>query len=128
MNQSLIGPDGRLKDVGRNIDAMNTVFNALFTVELGLNLFSHWFLKFFSNAWSILDLVVVLLSLMTIGIPISAMRLIRAFCVIRLFGRLGALKKIVSVLSASIVPMLNAFLILFLILSICKYSLVSAGT
>ena len=64
-------------------------------------------------------MAVVLVSLLAAGAPIAVLRLSRAFRVIRLFGRLRALKKIVSALSASIVPMLNAFLILFVVLSIC---------
>jgi hypothetical protein len=122
MTASLIGPDGQPSATAEAIDRINMVFNALFAVELALNLYSHWLLEFFRNPWSVLDLLVVVLSLLTLGLPISALRLIRAFRVIRLFGRLGALKKIVTALSASIVPMLNAFLILFVILSICKLS------
>jgi hypothetical protein len=102
------------------IDALNLAFNVLFLVELVLNLYAHWFLAFFSNPWSVMDLFVVLLSLLTLGLPVSALRLIRAFRVIRLFGRLRALKKIISALTASIIPMLNAFLILFVVLSICE--------
>jgi hypothetical protein len=40
--------------------------------------------------------------------------------VVRLFGRLRELRKLISALSSSIVPMINAFLILFIVLSICK--------
>ena len=40
--------------------------------------------------------------------------------VVRLFGRLRELRKLISALSSSVVPMINAFLILFIVLSICK--------
>ncbi len=120
LNLELQDAAGRPTPAAEVIDTINVAFNALFAAELALNLYSHWFLAFFGNAWSILDLAVVLLSLLAAGLPISALRLIRAFRVIRLFGRLGALKKIVSALSSSIVPMLNAFLILFVVLAICE--------
>jgi hypothetical protein len=40
--------------------------------------------------------------------------------VIRLFGRITALKNILSALTASIVPVLNAFLIMLVIAAICE--------
>ena len=38
---------------------------------------------------------------------------------VRLFGRLRALRQLVSALSSAVLPMLNAFLILFIMLAIC---------
>jgi hypothetical protein len=108
---------------GRVMDASNLFFTAVFTVELAINLFAHWLKPFLCNPWSLLDAFVVLMSLAAlippVEIPITVLRLMRAFRVIRLFGRLKALKKMISALSASIFPMLNAFLILFIIASIC---------
>jgi hypothetical protein len=40
--------------------------------------------------------------------------------VIRLFGRITALKNILTALTASIVPVLNAFLIMLVIAAICE--------
>jgi hypothetical protein len=40
--------------------------------------------------------------------------------VIRLFGRIEALKNILMALTASIVPVLNAFLIMLVIAAICE--------
>ena len=40
---------------------------------------------------------------------------------IRLFGRIKALKNIVTALITSIVPVLNAFLIMLVIASICAW-------
>ncbi len=77
---------------------------------------------FLCNPWSLLDTLVVVMSLVALGaanIPVTVLRFMRAFRVIRLFGRMRALKKMVSALTSSIVPMMNAFLILFIILSIC---------
>ncbi len=78
---------------------------------------------FLCNPWSMLDLFIVVMSLVAlgpVGIPVTVLRFMRAFRVIRLFGRMRALKKMISALTLSIVPMMNAFLILFIILSICE--------
>jgi hypothetical protein len=44
---------------------------------------------------------------------------LRAFRVLRLFGRLKTLRNIVTAITASIVPVMNAFLIIYLVASIC---------
>ena len=39
--------------------AIDLVFTCIYAVELGLNLYGHWFLSFFKSIWSWFDLVVV---------------------------------------------------------------------
>jgi hypothetical protein len=51
---------------------------------------------------------------------VRAGRSLRAFRVIRLFGRLGSLRDIIAALTAAVGPVLNAFLIMFIIGSICE--------
>ena len=71
-----------------------------------------------------LDALVVVMSLVAlgpVGIPVTVLRFMRVFRVIRLFGRMRVLKRMISALTLSIVPMMNAFLILFIILSICEW-------
>jgi hypothetical protein len=48
----------------------------------------------------------------------------RALRVIRLFGRIRALKKMATAVTASIFPMMNAFVILLIVVSICAASCV----
>ena len=55
-----------------------------------------------------------------VQLPVSVVRLMRAFRVIRLFGRFKSLKKTVSALLSSLIPVTNAFIIIFVISSICK--------
>ena len=50
--------------------------------------------------------------------PMKSIRLLRAFRVMRLFGRLQSLRQIISSLTASIFPVLNAFLVMLLVTSI----------
>ncbi len=51
--------------------------------------------------------------------PILMSQVLRAFRVLRLFGRLKSLRNIVAAISASIIPVLNAFVIIYLVASIC---------
>lgn len=49
---------------------------------------------------------------------LNTLRLMRAFRVLRLFGRLSSLRQIINALTAAILPVLNAFLIMLLVISI----------
>jgi hypothetical protein len=120
---NLADSNGGETSLGLAMEGFNLFFTVVFAIELSINMFAHWLHPFLRNPWSLLDAFVVLMSLVALGpvdIPITILRLMRAFRVIRLFGRLKALKKMVSALSASIVPMMNAFLILFILASICE--------
>jgi voltage-gated sodium channel len=92
-------------------------------VELIINLFAHWLREFVCNSWSLFDFVVVSLSLITLGpvdFPITILRSLRALRVARLFGRLESSKKILAALSASLIPMCNAFFIMLIVAMICE--------
>jgi len=108
---------------------LDMIFTCLFTVELLINLYGHWWRPFFADGWSLFDLIVVTFSWISMfldAIPgVSVLRVMRAFRVLRLFGRLQALRKITNALTASIVPVLNAFLILALVTAI--YAMVGIG-
>jgi hypothetical protein len=49
---------------------------------------------------------------------VRAIRLLRAFRVMRLFGRLESIRKIISALGKSLIPVGNAFIIVLLIMSV----------
>ncbi len=105
------------------LQKLDIFFTVIFTFELVLNAYAHWFKAFISDGWSIFDCIVVVLSLAALGpfdIPINVMRSMRAFRVIRLFGRLKILKQIVSSLTASVIPMLSAYFIMLIVTAICK--------
>jgi hypothetical protein len=70
-----------------------------------------------------LDVFIVFMSLVDFGsidVPNWFVQLIRAFRVIRLFGRVKELKKMITAVTASIFPMMNAFVILIIVLCICE--------
>ena len=99
------------------------IFTILFTAELVFNMVSHWFKRFFENGYNIIDLIAISFSLAALGplnVNFSVLRLIRACRVIRVFGRFKSLKAIISALAASLIPVVNAFVILMLLIAICK--------
>jgi hypothetical protein len=74
---------------------------------------------FISSGWCMFDLLVVSISLVSMifgNMPgVKSLRILRAFRVMRLFGRLQSLRQIIAALTQSIIPVLNAFLIMMLI-------------
>jgi hypothetical protein len=122
---SLVDDHGSLTNLGLIGLGLNTLFTAAFTIELVFNAFANWFRPFVQNGWNWLDAFIVLMSLVDLGvshIPDWFVKLMRAFRVIRLFGRVKSLKKMITAVSASVVPMMNAFVILLIILGICESS------
>ena len=102
---------------------INYAFTAMFTFELAVNVCANWFYAFLGNGWNLLDVIVVFMSLVDFGpfdVPDWLVRLIRALRVVRLFGRVTELTKMFTAIAASLFPMMNAFIILIIILSVCK--------
>jgi hypothetical protein len=100
-------------------------FTIIFSVELVLNLYAQWFQPFFSDGWNMLDLVIVAISLIglaPVDLPVSLILSLRAIRVVRLFGKVKSLRKMMTALSMSIPPMMNAYIIIFIIAGICKLS------
>ena len=104
---------------------INLIFTAVFAVELLINLFANWPMKFFRNGWNLLDLIIVAMSLVDLGGPLNIpewlVRLMRAFRIVRLFGRVPELTKMITAITTSLFPMMNAFIIIVIVLSICEY-------
>jgi hypothetical protein len=118
----LVLQDGSSTRLGDMVDQLNLFFTAYFTLELLINAYANWFHAFIYNGWNHLDVFIVLMSLLDLGafnIPDWFVKLVRAFRVIRLFGRINALKKMATAVTASIFPMMNAFVILLIVMSIC---------
>ena len=122
LNSQLIANDGSFSSLGRMLDRLDVAFTCVFTVELLINAFAHWFTPFVSNQYNLIDCLVIGLSLVSLGpleIPVSILRVVRAFRVIRIFGRLSALKNIINALTASLIPVFNSFLLILVFMSIC---------
>ncbi len=120
--RKLVLTDGQATQLGEMMDRLNLFFTIYFAVELVINAYAHWLRVFVSNGWNHLDVFIVVISLFDVGmtsVPTWLVQLMRAFRVIRLFGRISTLKKMTSAVTASIIPMMNAFVILLIVVSIC---------
>ncbi len=105
-----------------NWDMINLVFTFIFAIELGINALAHWFRPFVRSGWNLVDVIVVLLSLASLSqgyLNVNVVRMLRAIRIVRLFGKVEALKRVVAALTASVIPMANAFIIMFIVTSIC---------
>ena len=103
------------------LDHVNLFFTIIFTAELVVVAFSSWFMPFISDMWCWLDMFVVgmsLISLVLTNEPTGIARVMRALRVLRLFGRLKSLRKILTALALAIVPVCQVFLILFILLCV----------
>ncbi len=120
----MVSESGDRNSLGVSLDNLNIFFTIIFAFELLLNIFANWFHRFARNGWSILDTIIVILSMLDFGsldLPDWLARLLRAFRIVRLFGRVKELRKMFSAISSSIFPMMNAFVILVIVLSVCEY-------
>jgi hypothetical protein len=109
--------------VGGSIEVLNLLFTAIFTVELAINALAHWFWPFVTDVWSQIDSFVVIMSIIPLFVPnqnTGIVRILRAFRILRLFRRVPSLRKIITALTMALLPVLNVFCILFLLLGICK--------
>ena len=122
LNGQLTDTNGSATQTSVVLNALDTLFTCAFTVELCINAYAHWLRPFVSNRFNLVDTTIIILSLIALGpinIPASILRVIRAFRVIRIFGRLKSLKNIIGALTASIIPVANAFLLVILVMGIC---------
>lgn len=116
-----IDPFGDIHDV--SFEVIGLIYNILFTIELGVNLYGNWWCNFWKSGWNIFDFVVVMIGVVnTIKLPLppafSLLRMMRAFRVFRLFKRVKSLNKIIVSIVKAVPGVLNAFLILAIVMSI----------
>jgi len=127
MIQRLDDEDGRPTNFARMLQVANVFFTVAFAVELTINLACNWLRRFVTDGWSLLDLVLVSLSLASLGplnISSSVLRTLRAFRVIKIFSKLEQVKKILFALATALEPVMYAFFMMLVVLCICKRSCV----
>lgn len=115
----LVEPSKVMTDL---FSGLELFFTVIFTFELVLNMYAHWFWAFWSSGWNWFDFTVVMISLISLGMSdmdgVSTLRLMRAFRVFRLFKRLESLRKILKALEDAVPGCANAFSILILVTAI----------
>jgi hypothetical protein len=103
-------------------ELVDEAFLAIFSLELLLNVYARWMWEFLSSPWCCFDALVIAMAILAPSmtenpIPITIFRLFRALRILRLFGRLKSVRIIINALSASILPVANAFFIMFVVTS-----------
>lgn len=102
-------------------------YNVAFTIELGINLYAHWWFTFWRSGWNIFDVVVVAIGIITTFVTLpkafSLLRMMRAFRVFRLFKRIKSLNKIIVAIVHAVPGVANAFMILTIVM--CIYSILA---
>jgi hypothetical protein len=119
--------DSQEPEVRRAFDAIEYAFTVLFFLELCLNMLAYWFKAFWSDFGNIMDFVVVIISILSIFLEelpgVSLLRLIRIFRVVRVFKKLESLRILVMALASALLPVCNAFFMLFIVAAM--YSIVA---
>jgi hypothetical protein len=126
----LVDHDGRDTQIAATFAIADNFFLVVFTIELFLNIYARWMREFLNDGWCCFDALVIAMALISpfIGdspIPVTIFRLFRALRILRLFGRLKSVRSIINALSASLLPVANAFFIMFVVLMI--YAIVGVG-
>jgi voltage-gated sodium channel len=89
----------------------------------------NWFWRFWGSAFNIFDFVVVSITVASL-VPtldlqvVSTLRLLRAFRVVRIFGRLSSARRIITAIGSSIEPVCNVLIIVTGIM--CVFSMFGA--
>eukprot|EP00961_Rhodomonas_salina_P180688 2438822-Rhodomonas_salina.1 len=104
------------------IDIMDHVLTWVFVGELGINFFSTMVWPFFENPWNWFDMAVVSVSVINLFIPqvpwLGALRLVRTFRVLRVFGRFQGFRRIINALGSALVPVIDAFVIVLIMMAV----------
>jgi len=97
-------------------------FVYVFLLEVLVNMYGHYWWKFWSSGWNWFDFIIVVISLLSFHLPwvtgLSVFRLFRSFMVIRLFKRVHEVKKIVEGIMKSLPSLSYACIALCLIIAI----------
>ena len=101
---------GVMSQWGHVLEFINQAFLAVFVVELALRIFA-WRLRFFKDAWSMFDLIVVGIALVPASGPLSILRALRVLRVLRLVSAVPAMRRVVTTLLGAL-PGLGSIAIL----------------
>ena len=101
---------GVMSQWGHVLEFINQTFLIIFVVELALRIFA-WRLRFFKDAWSMFDLIVVGIALVPASGPLSILRALRVLRVLRLVSAVPAMRRVVTTLLGAL-PGLGSIAIL----------------
>mmetsp|Transcript_58474 Transcript_58474/g.112846 ORF Transcript_58474/g.112846 Transcript_58474/m.112846 type:complete len:350 (+) Transcript_58474:396-1445(+) len=103
-------------------------FAVAFLLELLVNMYGSWCRPFFQMAWNYFDMFVVFIGILMLARtplpgPFALVRMLRAFRVFRLFGRIASLRKILHSIELAIPGVMNAFVIMLIV--VCIYAVLA---
>ncbi len=90
-----------MDSIGGALLLIDKIILGIFVVELVLRLYAHG-LKFFKDPWSIFDFVIVGISLLPSGGPLSVLRSLRILRVLRLISVVPSLRRVIGGLIAAL--------------------------
>jgi voltage-gated sodium channel len=100
---------------GGVLHAADRIALAIFVVELLMRLYAHGW-RFFTDAWSIFDFIIVSIALFPATGPFSVLRALRVLRVLRLVSAVPAMKRVVAGLLAAVPGMASIGALLGLII------------
>jgi voltage-gated sodium channel len=108
------------KDLLVVLDYVDLAFTFFYCIELGCNLFVHWWKEFVTDGWSMFDSACVFLGVISNILSatgtgkdtgLSIVRSVRILKIVRIFSRLVALHRLISSINATLGPLFYTFLI-----------------
>jgi hypothetical protein len=112
-----------------SFEAVDLVFTFIFLLEILCNMAANLVWKFLGSKWSLFDTTIVVVSLVSLGptdVPFfKAMRLLRVFRIMRLFGRVPSLRQLLAALGSSIGPVMSAMSLVICV--ICMYAILGVN-
>ena len=95
---------------GDTLDFINNIFLFIFVIELILRIYA-WRMRFFKDAWSLFDLIVVSISLVPASGPLAILRALRVLRVLRVISAVPSMRRVVTTLLGAL-PGLGAIAVL----------------
>jgi len=95
---------------GTTLELINNVFLFVFVIELILRMFA-WRMRFFKDAWSLFDLIVVGIALVPASGPLAILRALRVLRVLRVISAVPSMRRVVTTLLGAL-PGLGAIAVL----------------
>jgi voltage-gated sodium channel len=104
-----------LDDYGTLLHVLDRVTLAVFVGELALRIYVYGW-RFFTDAWSIFDLLVIGIALVPAAGPLSVLRTLRVLRVLRLVSAVPSMRRVVSGLLAAVPGMASVASLLALVI------------
>ena len=103
-----------MSNFGGLIQSLDKICLLIFVVELALKLVAYRF-RFFTNWWNIFDALVVAVSLVPTGGPLTVLRALRIFRVLRVISTAPRLRRVVEGFITALPGMASVFLLMAII-------------